>query len=443
MKRPFSLFFFVLFSSALIAQEKFLDPEERIYGLSQIWKEMHYSFAFPETLEKVNIDSLYKAYLPKVEQADSRYKYYKELCAFMAHFNEAHTRIHTSKRPDDTLPIETMNFGKRVVVSNVIESLADKIPVGSEIIRVDQMAVVDYIQENVYPYIAAATPHWKFDKAVTEMFYGEPNSLVHLVIKTPNGEERELNVMRNYHSTTVQEVMVSSVSVSPINISIINKNIGYIKFSSCMQQYLDTICTVFNNHLPQLRECTGLIVDIRGNRGGTDEAWENLMFHLLSGKQFQTKGKWSTRLHVGNSKYVGSYDEKYKDFYTGMSMLDLNYPPYTNTVEEVMKLSQPLIIISGQYVGSAAEDFLLLIKENERATIIGGPTVGCVGVPVFLPLPGDLNVMICVNKYINQDGTQPNHTGILPDIEMENSYEDYLQGKDKVLERAILELCKN
>ena len=69
------------------------NKEERIYSLSKIWKELEYNFAFPEKLKTANLDSLYLAYLPLVENAPDNYAYYRILCSFMAHFDEAHTRI--------------------------------------------------------------------------------------------------------------------------------------------------------------------------------------------------------------------------------------------------------------------------------------------------------------------------------------------------------------
>jgi hypothetical protein len=72
----------------------------------------------------------------------------------------------------------------------------------------------------VYPYISAATPHWKFDKAVTEMLYGKPQSEVTITIKTPEGKECEITMLRNYNTTGAKEVMIESNRALPINIRI-------------------------------------------------------------------------------------------------------------------------------------------------------------------------------------------------------------------------------
>lgn len=443
-KYKFILLFVLCFvlASTLTAQEKFPGYEERIYSLSLIWKELHYSFAFPENLKQANLESLYIAYLPKMKQVTNNYEYYRTLSSFMAHFNDAHTRIYCSPRPDDLPPVTTTNFGEKVVVSNIAKNMADKIPIGSQIIQVNNMPVVEYIKDSIYPYISAATPHWKFDKAVTEMFYGKPGSTLSITIRTPKGKEREVKMTRNYNTNGAKEVMADTTQLPPIVIKIIDKNIGYIQLNSFLYPYIKPIYSEFYQHLAQLRKCEGLIIDVRGNRGGTDQAWENLAYYLIPESQshFQVPVKCFSRKHIPTYKMWGEYNPQFKDYYSDEAMEEIKHPPYTNKLRDSLKLHQPLVILSGQYVGSAAEDFLLTIKGNRQATIVGGPSVGCMGEPMFISLPGEYEVMMCIKKYVNLDGSQPNVTGVLPDIEVEKDYSAYLKGKDNQLERALEEV---
>jgi len=442
-----TIFLFMLFSTILInklpAQEKMPNHEQRIYSLSLIWKEMHYSFAFPETLQQVNIDSLYMTYLPKVEQAKSNFEYFRVLSSFMAHFNEAHTRIYTSHRPDDVPPLKTINFDKKIVISNISKSMVDKIPLGSEIIKINQIPVLEYIRDSVYQYISAATPHWKFDKSVSEMFYGRPYSKVKITVITPKGKEKEVEMIRNYNSNGLKEIMADTIIVPPINIKIIHGNIGYIQLTSFARQYLDTINSIFSRNIQQLKKCKGLIIDLRGNRGGTDQAWENIAYHLLSNSKFQIdQGKWLCRKYITSYKMWGEHDSRLKDYYLDKAMEEIKHQPYTNNLNDSLKLHQPLIVISGPFVGSSAEDFLTLIKQTGRAVVVGGPSVGSMGEAMFITLPGDFGILISAKKFVNSDGSQPNKTGILPDIEVKRDYNAYLKGRDNVLERAIEELWK-
>jgi hypothetical protein len=265
----FSIIAFVsLLPESVMAQENIPSREQRIYELSLIWKEMSYNFVYAETFQQVNIDSLYLAYLPKIEQVTNRYEYFRVLNAFMAHFNEGHTRIFATKRPDEPPPIEVINFNEKIIVSNIAKNLADIVPIGSEIIKVNHIPVIDFLRDSIFPYIAASNRHWKFDKSVSEMLYGVPQSIVKITVITPEGKENEVEMICG-----AEEDMVDSITSSPINIKILNDNIGYIHLTSCLLQYVNEIDSVFLSWVPQLKNCKGLIVDIRGNRGGGSRAW--------------------------------------------------------------------------------------------------------------------------------------------------------------------------
>ena len=435
------LFYFVislqLSLNTLNAQEVMPNKDSRIYSLSLIWSEMKYNFAFPETLHKVNIDSLYLAYIPKIENVNSNYEYFRVLNSFMAHFNEAHTRIYTAVRPDDMSPIKASNIGKNIFIINISKKYVNEIPIGSEILKINGIPIINYLEDSIYQYISAATPHWKFDKSVSEMFYGEPNSAINITIKTPNGKEKEVEMIRNYLSQGAMEEMVVDDETPPIKIEMIDKNIGYIKLSTCLRKYVDTINTVFNNNLPELKKSKAIIIDIRGNRGGTDVAWENIAYHIIPDSQIINRGKWESRIHIATYKNWGEYEPQLKGHYDGTSMMQIKHGAKINKVNDSMKLKQPIIIISGKEVGSAAEDFLMLMKEYERATIIGEPTVGSMGEPSFFSINKDFDVMLCSKRYIDAQNNQPNDKGILPDIYVESSYELYLKGRDNILEKAI------
>lgn len=422
------------------AQENYPDREERIYTLSTLWKELEYNFAFPEARKKSNPDSLYKAYLPKVENADNHYDYFRILSSFTARCNEAHTRIIAAKRPDDMPPLITTSIGRRVLVKNIARKTVAQIPVKSEILKVDDIPVTEYLRDSVYPYMGASTEHWKFDKSVIEMLYGRPGSEVKLTVKTPKGKIREVTMCRDYYAGGAAEAMAEQVSDDPVEIKILKGNIGYIHLLTCAGNKVKKIRETFYKHLPELLACKGLIVDMRGNRGGSDEAWEPLAFHLIPDKEFEIKGKWLSPKHISVYKMYGEHSAGLRKYYEGTAMEEVHYPPYKNTVPDSLRLNQPLVILSGQCVASAAEDFLLVMRSCGRGTIVGGPSVGCVGEPVFTDLPGGYSVMLCAKKYLAEDGTQPNDTGILPDIAVAMDYDAYMKGTDTQLERAIREV---
>ena len=428
----------ITFPLNIFPQSNLPSKKECIYSLSMIWKELEYNFAFPSYFQKHRLDSLYLNYLPKIENVKDEYEYYRILSSFMANMNEAHTRIiPPQKLPYDMPPIITSNIGEHIYVKNIDKKLLKSIPIKSEITAVNGIPVMDFLKDSVYQYIGASTAHWKFDKAVTEMLYGKINSKVHLSIKTPKGKRKDIELTRNYLQNKKEFIMADTAYSVPITIKYLKNNIVYIHLSTCAGNKVGEIQQIFYRNLPKLLKCKGLIVDVRGNRGGTDQAWYLLAYCSMPGKDFRNKGKWVTRKHIASYKGYGSTDKTFEEYFKGLAMEEIYYPPYKNGVPDSLKLTQPMAILSGQYVGSAAEDFVQLMKENNRAVIVGEPTIGCIGEPMFIDLPYGYKAMISAKAYITNEGSQLNDTGILPDIEVKSDFIDFLRGKDNQLNMAI------
>ena len=77
------------------------------------------------------------------------------------------------------------------------------------------------------------------------------------------------------------------------------------------------------------------------------------------------------------------------------------------------------------------------MKENNRAVIVGEPTIGCIGEPMLIDLPCEYKAMISAKAYITNESSQLNDTGILPDIEVKSDFTDFLKGEDNQLNMAI------
>ena len=428
----------ITFPLNIYSQNNLPCKKERIYSLSMIWKELEYNFAFPSYIQRHELDSLYLEYLPKIENVKDEYEYYRILSSFMANMNESHTRIIPPQNlPYDMPPIITSNIGKHIYVKNIDRKILKSIPLKSEITAVNGIPVMDFLIDSVYQYIGASTAHWKFDKAVTEMLYGKINSKVHLSIKTPKGKKKDIELTRNLLQNKKKIIMADTAYTAPMIIKYLKGSIAYIHLSTCAGNKVGEIQQIFYRNLQKLLKCKGLIVDVRGNRGGTDQAWYLLAYCSMPGKEFRHKGKWVTRKHIASYKGYGSKDRKFEEYFNGLAMEEIHYPPYKNGVPDSLKLTQPMVILSGQYVGSAAEDFVQLMKENNRAVIVGEPTVGCIGEPMLIELPCGYKAMISAKAYITNEGSQLNDTGILPDIEVKPDFIDFLKGEDNQLNMAI------
>lgn len=435
-----NIFIFLLISFSAISQNENFSKEERIYALSTIWKEISYNFSFPERFSEFNMDSLYLSYLPKMEQDIDNYEFYRLLSSYISHFRDAHTRIYTTSDLFDNPPLFATGIDNSIIVKNVSKELEKEIPIGSEIVKINNIPIIDYIKDSIAIYISASTNHWKWNKAILELFNGRKNSQLNVTIRKSNGRLNNVLLTRNYKQNKQKIEMANNIEQNPINIKFLPNNIAYIQLNSFLYPSKDHIEQTFINNLPNLKNSKGIIIDIRNNRGGSDSSWELIAKYLITDKEFQVPCKFYSKKNISTYVVWGKYNPKYNNYTKGIAMEEIVHPNYKNEIPDSLKLNQPLIVLSGKYTGSAAEDFLLLMKETRHALIIGTPSVGCMSEPIVYPLGEEYGFMFSIKKYVLYDGKQPIDTGILPDIYIEENLTDYKNGTDIVLNKAIKEL---
>lgn len=74
-------------------QDKALTPDEKTYILSKFWSEVKYNFVYFNQIGEARWDSLYRAYLPKVQQTPDNRAFYNEMRRFCALLKDGHTNI--------------------------------------------------------------------------------------------------------------------------------------------------------------------------------------------------------------------------------------------------------------------------------------------------------------------------------------------------------------
>ena len=76
-------------------------------------------------------------------------------------------------------------------------------------------------------------------------------------------------------------------------------------------------------------------------------------------------------------------------------------------------------------------------RSAKRGKIIGTPTGGSTGNPIFIDLGGGLGCCICTKHELDSEGNEFVGFGIQPDIVVEEDVDAFLQNKDNVLEKAL------
>jgi carboxyl-terminal processing protease len=396
-----------------------LGEDEKIAGLSGIWSEVRYNFAYPEKLVEANWDSLYMAFLPRVRETTDTEQYYRVLEEFAARLHDGHTSVDVPgelftemyARPElDTRMVE----GRMLVVAVWSDSLTERgIRPGLGVVRVDGVPVRDYAERFVAPCVSASTPQsLEADTYGLYLLCGSYSAPVRVEFRDEGGATFECALPRSRHRILSYD--------EDVVFRTLGDSLAYVALNSFGG---DGVVAAFDSLFARFGQAKGLVLDLRQNTGGNSQVgWDILAY--LADAPFQT-GVWQTRTYEPTVRAWGMATRWHTT--VGPTCDPLGSKHYGG----------PVVVLCGALTGSAAEDFLMAFDAMGRGTIIGEPTAGSSGQPIWFPLPGGGTGRVCGSRTTYPDGTEYVGRGIVPDVVVRPTVADVREGRDAVLEAAV------
>lgn len=191
----------------------------------------------------------------------------------------------------------------------------------------------------------------------------------------------------------------------------LDDSVGYVYVGTFANGFgTDNLTVMLNN----LRDCKGIILDIRNNSGGMLTAAEQLASTFTQQKR-----------HCG-----------YIQHKTGKGHNDFSTPEELFlTPSKGAKWLRPVVVLTNRSVYSAANHFVMLMRELPNAVILGDKTGGGSGLPLNSTLPNGWNIRFSACPILDIEGNAT-ESGIEPDIKVDISSEDWNNGRDTMIERA-------
>lgn len=437
------------FSNAFSQLPNNISKTEKLYGLSKFWQEANYNFVYLNQVDRVMFDSTYKAMLGTITETKNDYEYYRELKKFCALLKDGHTNVYfpqgieqmTTMFGEYRLFVEAIE-GKAIIVRTNF-SKKNEIPIGSEIIKVNGLSTQDYLEKFVKPYIASSTDAIRDLTAIHSVLTGIEGDEYEVTIRKPNKKETTLHLK---HQTTKEAAVYPAFIENEnklLDFKWYDKGIAYLALNSFADEKIDTL---FLQKLSELYKAKALIIDLRGNGGGSTKIGAAI-FKYLTNDTLLYGSLTASRVHIPAHKAWGKFKEPkdtirnafntqsyltYRDSY----FQNFDYGSEVNDVK-APKIVVPTVLLIGPGTASAAEDFLIYADKQSHMTKIGEPTFGSTGQPLLFEMPGGGMARICTKKDTYPDGRAFVGVGILPDITVVKNIKDYFKGTDSGLEAAI------
>jgi len=238
----------------------------------------------------------------------------------------------------------------------------------------------------------------------------------HVNIYTSFNTAREWSWQEDYPSnvsdTLLRRYLGTNYHMSNgMNYRVLDDDIGYVYYPSFGNDIgagnLDDMLTLF-------APCRGLIIDIRGNGGGM----------LTSAEEFAAR-------FTNQKLLVGYMQHKTGKGHNDFSQMKEQWLEPAKAV----RWQKPVVVLTNRGVFSAANEFVKCMKCCPNVTVVGDRTGGGAGMPFSSQLPCGWSIRFSAcpiydrNKQSTEFGIDPDHFVNLTD-------EDFLRGRDTIIEFA-------
>ncbi len=225
-----------------------------------------------------------------------------------------------------------------------------------------------------------------------------------------------------------------------------------LKLPSFEYQYLEKINTLISTNKELLESSENLIIDLRGNPGGTTDAYQQLLPYIF-GKTIRNTGAefLATQTYINNLEtYKKSLakntptegiDKQIKMLKENLGKF-VNFsgnpqPVYIEKVEVAAKSPRQIVVLADKGTGSSAEYFLFILKQSKKVKLMGKPSYGaldygnaflndfgCPGYQVFMP----------TYRAMRLPDYPIDNIGIQPDIYLDGTVADWVAFAQQYLE---------
>lgn len=441
----FIIILLFIFYGKIAAQDNSLNTisrEQKLYEFSVIYRELYYNFANMANCPDVDIDSLYRKYIPIIAETENDYDYFRTVHRFLCMFGNGHTycvppdyATQNSSRPMFT----TKRVGKKVIVDKVCKIYGGKIKSGDEILTINGMTSDEYREKMLLPYTFASNIEAKKEMAQIG-FRGDSYSFKHenkqldMTVKRKNMEEKVSVPFISFSDYPIDSEQYRQIydfyntvySVSADVFVADKKNdFAYIKLTACYERFDKFFFENYDN----IVKYKNLIVDLSDNRGGGGQYTYNVLCALVDRDTIRStlsttkindsakKAKASSRIYYWNDSTV-SREEKdmFYPFFYNNAFQAISWLPeyYVNEIPDSLRYKGNIYLIVNGVTVSAAESFVAMLAQNPKVKILGRQTNGALGQPLVNKLPSGMKFYVDTYKTSNTKGVDISR-GIKPD----------------------------
>ncbi len=390
----------------------------RLAGFARFWSEVKYNFVYLEKRPDVDWEALLERYLPRIAAAKDDIEYGRILEEAVALLKDGHTNVYPHARPrldGPPLVLEPIEGKPVVTVVGNLPELAALRP-GMELLEIDGTPLSTIIARDIDPYIATGTIQDRRLRQMRALLRAAPDSTLKTKWLALDGKTIDVELKCD---SSKRRGALPSRTMTRFEYRELPGGIAYMALNTFDDS---RIVKDFEASYEKARDARAWILDLRDNGGGSSDIGYAILKHTL---RAPTK-TMAERIRI--------YRPTWKAWGRPQDWQEIE--PKTIEPAQGPRFDGPVFILTSPITCSAAEDFLISARTAKRATIVGEPTCGSSGQPLYFSIYG-ADVRICTKWDRFPDGAEYVGIGILPDVPAARTRRDVAVGRDAVLEKAL------
>ncbi len=398
------------------SQEKAMTKNERIDLFEQVWNNVNEHF-YDQNFNGIDWEKKHIEYKTQIENCKNTDTLFLLLNKMLFELNSSHCGIGLLAELDNVVSPYIFKNGEigldiriledQIVVTNVLKkSSADiaQIKTGFIIEKIDDLTIIDI--ENLVKYkppFNNRNKKFHLTSEVLRHIYGQAGTNVKIDFLDENNQPHSEILTRKNRQNGISLGGGLPPAYLKSESYFMSENIAYLSFNAFNPSDLEHVL----NNLEKVNTSKGLIIDLRGNDGGSIDGMK-----LLLGRFVSERRKYGT--------YINR-NERNEDF-----------------IEPVgTKYQGKVVLLVDEMSISGAENMAGIVKQFNIGKIIGNQTPGQMLWGNGYLINDSIALAIPIYKLEYPNGFNFENNGIKPNIEIELKRTDLLKGKDSQLEKAI------
>jgi len=221
------------------------------------------------------------------------------------------------------------------------------------------------------------------------------------IMRGPVGSDIKITVRRRgVKKAIIFKITREIIKIESVKSKYIDKSVGYLRLTSFNENSGDQIKDKIKE-FNKKKDIKGYILDLRNNPGGLlSQAIKIADFFLENGEIVSTKSRKISE----NRRWFAKKGDLTK--------------------------GKTLIVLINEGSASASEIVAGALKDHKRAILVGENSYGKGSVQSIIPLKNKGAIRLTISKYYLPSGKSISEVGVTPDIEVEESSDDFVINTD-------------